>query len=55
MDGIGMFEVIVAATSFVILYIVIIEILIKCEDLHARPRATGSSERQRGPLTPHLP
>jgi len=34
MEGIGMFEVIVAVTSFVILYIVIIEILIKCEDLH---------------------
>jgi hypothetical protein len=34
MEGIGMFEFIVAITSFVILFIVIIETLIKCDDLH---------------------
>ena len=37
MEGIGMFEAIVAVTSFVILDIVIIETLIKCEDLNTGP------------------
>jgi len=37
MESIGIFEVIVTVTSFVILYIVIIETLIKCEDLHTGP------------------
>lgn len=37
MEGIGLFGVIVAVTSFVILFIVIVETLIKCDDLHTRP------------------